>query len=79
MADYHRPSDRSRGGFLAWSFHIIVGFLGVLESGPVKDEGNLPLGLVAAIALWMVGLWVLYRNREFFLEHAAPNSESGEI
>jgi hypothetical protein len=63
------------GGVLAWSFHITVGFFGVLESGTVEDDGDLLLGIVAATTLWITGLWILYRNRAFFFEPAATESE----
>ncbi|QSW86356.1 hypothetical protein [Natrinema longum] len=63
------------GGFLAWSFHITVGFFRVLNSGTVEDDVDLLLGIMTATTLWLVGLWFLYRHRAFFLEHAAPDCD----
>ncbi|WP_222915597.1 hypothetical protein [Natrinema sp. SYSU A 869] len=66
------------GGFLAWSVHIISGFLGILNSGTVEDDVDLLLGIGAATTLWLTGLWILYRRSDFFLEHAATDSEPVE-
>ncbi|WP_226482159.1 hypothetical protein [Natrinema amylolyticum] len=63
------------GGFLAWSVHITSGFFGVLNAGTVEGDVDLLLGIVAAATLWLTGLWILYRNRDFFLEHVATDSE----
>ncbi|SEQ76494.1 hypothetical protein [Natrinema salaciae] len=60
------------GGFLAWSFQITSGFFGLLESGTVTDHVDLLLASGTAAGLWIAGVWVLYRNRDFFLEHTAP-------
>ncbi|WP_226004794.1 hypothetical protein [Natrinema salinisoli] len=63
------------GGVLAWSVHITAGFFGVLESGTVEDDVDLLLGIVAATTLWATGVWILYGNMDFFLEHTAPESK----
>lgn len=63
------------GGFLGWSFHITGGFLGILDSGTVQGDDDLLLSAVAATTLWLTGLWILYKHRAFFLEHAATDSE----
>ncbi|AFO55762.1 MULTISPECIES: hypothetical protein [unclassified Natrinema] len=66
------------GGFLGWSFHITAGGVEILDSGTVQDDGDLLLGVMTAITLWLVGLWVLYKHRAFFLEHAAADAEPVE-
>ncbi|MDF9747347.1 hypothetical protein [Natrinema salsiterrestre] len=62
-------------GVLAWSFHITLGFFGVLESGTVEDDVDLLLGIVAATTLWVTGLWILYRNADFFLAADPSDAE----
>ncbi len=66
------------GGFLGWSFHITGGFLGILDSGTVQGNDDLLLSAVAATTLWLTGLWILYKHRAFFLEHAAADAEPVE-
>ncbi|WP_229504741.1 hypothetical protein [Natrinema versiforme] len=66
------------GGFLTWSYHVIAGFFGVLNAGTVEDNTDLLLGIVTATTLWLTGLWILYKHREFFLEHVATESEPVE-
>lgn len=66
------------GGFLAWSGHIISGFFGILATRTLENDVDLLLGVVAAVTLWLTGLWILYRHRGFFLDHAATDSEPVE-
>ncbi|OAQ53064.1 hypothetical protein HTG_09540 [Natrinema mahii] len=63
------------GGVLGWSLHITGGFLGILDSGTVQGDDDLLLSAVAATTLCLTGLWILYKHRGFFLEHAATDSE----
>ncbi|ELY78774.1 hypothetical protein [Natrinema pallidum] len=66
------------GGVLGWSLHITLGFFEVLDSGTVQDDVDLLLSVVAAATLWLTGLWILYKHRAFFLEHAAADAEPVE-
>ncbi|MFA9502836.1 hypothetical protein ACERIM_08625 [Natrinema sp. H-ect1] len=64
------------GGVLAWSGHILSGFFGILGARTLESDVDLLLGVVAAVALWLTGLWILYRHKGFFLDHVATDSES---
>lgn len=66
------------GGFLSWSSHLLLGFFGILESGTLEDEVDFLLGIMVVTILWVIGIGILYRNRDFFLKHAATESEPVE-